>query len=124
MILKFNITIREVFPEADYDETCVCFDADVDHGGTITSLKDIRGCVAGFRQDFESDPQPDVRPAFPDDFMRIQVGVPDVDDDCIFHEIIYDATRIALKRWARAKTADPNVQLPFTASVDYETEQL
>ena len=81
----------------------------------------IRGCVAGFRQDFDPNRQPDVRPTFPDDSIWIPVGVPDVDDDCIFHEIIYDATRIALQLWARAKTADPNVELPFATSVDYES---
>lgn len=124
MMLKFNITIREIFAEADYDETCVRFDADVDHDGAIISLKDIRGCVAGFRGDFDPNPQPDVRPTFPDDFIWVPVGMPELDDDCIFHEIVYDATCIVLRKWAKARVADPNVELPFTASVDYETEQL
>jgi hypothetical protein len=31
-------------------------------------------------------------------------------------------TRMALQRWARAKTSDPNNELPLTTSVGYETE--
>jgi hypothetical protein len=116
---RFDINIKQVFPDAAEGDVCARFDVVVEIDGVTRALADVAAIVAAFRQDLEPDCFPESTPVFPTDVFFLPVTATDIDADDSMRELLCDATWTALMQWSGATKTDPAQGLPFSVMVEY-----
>ena len=116
---RFDINIKQVFPDAVEGDVCARFDVVVEIEGVTKAFSDVAAIVAAYRQDLEPDCFPESTPVFPVDVFLLPVTATDFDDDAAMLELLADATWTALMQWSGATKTDPAQGLPFTVTVEY-----
>jgi len=116
---RFDINIKEVYPDAAEGDVCARFDVVVEIDGVRRVLNDVVCIVAAYRQDIEPDCFPESTPVFPVDVFLLPITGTDFDEDDSIRELLADATWTALTQWSGATKADPAQGLPFSVTVEY-----
>ena len=114
---EITITLRQVFPQANEDDVCLRFDADVDADGVKWCLLNVAGIAAGFRQDMHPDLPP--VPVFPSDYIGMPVTGTDFDEESARLELLCDSGWTALMQWHSANDGNVASGLPYTVTIQY-----
>jgi hypothetical protein len=116
---RFDINIKQVYPDAAEGDVCARFDVVVEIDGVTRVLADVAAIVAAFRQDIEPDCFPASTPVFPTDVFLLPITGTDFDEDDSIRELLADATWTALMQWSSVSGGDSTKGLPSKTTVEF-----